>query len=42
LDPPTGLANPNNQFFNVSEYGIDLKLNIPRVFPFNRETSLKA
>ncbi len=30
------LANPNNSFFNVSEYGIDLKLNIPRIwFPFN-------
>ncbi|OCB75186.1 BamA/TamA family outer membrane protein [Flavobacterium crassostreae] len=32
------LANPNNQFFNVSEYGADLKLNIPRVFlPFSTE-----
>ena len=32
------LANPNNNFFNVSEYGLDLKLNIPRIFmPFNTE-----
>lgn len=32
------LANPNNQFFNVSEYGIDLKLNFPRIFmPFSTE-----
>ncbi len=32
------LANPNNNFFNVSEYGLDLKLNIPRIFmPFRTE-----
>ncbi|GIZ09225.1 BamA/TamA family outer membrane protein [Flavobacterium sp. UMI-01] len=32
------LANPNNQFFNVSEYGLDLKLNFPRIFlPFGTE-----
>lgn len=32
------LANPKNQFFNVSEYGLDLKLNIPRIFiPFATE-----
>ena len=32
------LANPNNNFFNVSEYGLDLKLNIPRIFiPFKTE-----
>ncbi|MFV8356979.1 BamA/TamA family outer membrane protein [Flavobacterium sp. XS1P32] len=32
------LANPNNTFFNVSEYGLDLKLNIPRIFmPFSTE-----
>jgi len=32
------LANPNNQFFNVSEYGVDLKLNFPRIFlPFPTE-----
>ena len=32
------LANPNNQFFNVSEYGADLKLTIPRIFlPFSTE-----
>lgn len=28
------LANPNNHFFNVSEYGVDLKLNFPRIFMF--------
>jgi outer membrane protein assembly factor BamA len=32
------LANPDSKFFNVSEYGIDLKLNIPRIwFPFATE-----
>lgn len=32
------LSNPQNNFFNVSEYGIDLKLNIPRIwFPFGTE-----
>jgi outer membrane protein assembly factor BamA len=32
------LANPNNQFFNVSEYGVDVKLSIPRIFlPFSTE-----
>jgi len=32
------LANPQNNFFNVSEYGLDLKLNIPRIwFPFPTE-----
>ena len=32
------LANPKNSFFNVSEYGIDLKLNFPRIFmPFPTE-----
>lgn len=32
------LANPNNQLFNVSEYGVDLKLNFPRIFmPFSTE-----
>jgi outer membrane protein assembly factor BamA len=36
------LANPNNQFFNVSEYGIDLKLNVPRIFmPFSTEKIIK-
>ena len=28
------LANPNDNFFNVSEYGLDLKLNFPRIFMF--------
>ncbi|WP_309641861.1 BamA/TamA family outer membrane protein [Flavobacterium sp.] len=28
------LANPNNQFFNVSDYGVDMKLNFPRIFMF--------
>ena len=32
------LANPESKFFNVSEYGIDLKLNFPRIwFPFKTE-----
>lgn len=32
------LANPNNLFFNISEYGIDTKLSFPRVLsPFNTE-----
>ncbi|MFV8441639.1 BamA/TamA family outer membrane protein [Flavobacterium sp. LB2P44] len=32
------LANPRNNFFNVSEYGLDLKLNIPRILmPFNTD-----
>lgn len=36
------LANPNNQFFNVSEYGVDLKLNVPRIFmPFSTEKIIK-
>lgn len=28
------LANPNDTFFNVSEYGLDMKLNFPRIFMF--------
>ena len=32
------MANPNNTFFNVSEYGLDLKLNFPRILlPFGTE-----
>ena len=32
------LANPKNNFFNILEYGIDLKLNFPRIlFPFDTE-----
>ena len=32
------MANPNNNFFNVSEYGADVKLNFPRLFfPFSTE-----
>ncbi|MET0759116.1 MAG: BamA/TamA family outer membrane protein [Flavobacterium sp.] len=32
------LANPNDNFFNVSEYGFDMKLNFPRIFfPFKTE-----
>ncbi len=32
------MANPQSRFFNVTEYGIDLKLNIPRIwFPFSTE-----
>ena len=31
-------ANPDNRFFNISEYGIDTKLNFPRiVLPFNSD-----
>jgi hypothetical protein len=31
-------ANPDNLFFNVSEYGIDTKLNFPRILmPFNTD-----
>lgn len=34
----TELANPNDVFFNLSEYGTDIKLNFPRMFlPFNTE-----
>jgi outer membrane protein assembly factor BamA len=36
------LANPNNRFFNVAEYGIDLKLNVPRIFmPFSTDKIIK-
>jgi len=28
------LANPDDNFFNVSEYGLDMKLNFPRIFMF--------
>lgn len=36
------LANPNNSLFNVSEYGLDLKLNFPRIFmPFSTEKIIK-
>lgn len=32
------LANPDNTFFNISEYGLDTKLNFPRVLlPFKTE-----
>ncbi len=32
------LANPNNTFFNISEIGIDAKLNFPRLFlPFKTD-----
>lgn len=32
------LANPKDNFFNVSEYGLDMKLNFPRLFfPFPTE-----
>lgn len=32
------LANPESRFFNVSEYGLNLKLNFPRIwFPFRTE-----
>ncbi len=28
------LANPDDKFFNVLEYGLDMKLNFPRIFMF--------
>ena len=28
------LANPDDSFFNVSEYGLDFRLNFPRIFMF--------
>lgn len=32
------MANPNDNFFNVSEYGLDMKLNFPRILlPFGTE-----
>ena len=32
------LANPNGTFFNASEYGVDIKLNVPRILmPFGTE-----
>lgn len=32
------LANPNDVFFNISEYGVDLKLHFPRIVsPINTE-----
>lgn len=32
------LDNPNNNFFNISEFGVDAKLNFPRIFlPFNTD-----
>ncbi|MCF6133274.1 translocation and assembly module lipoprotein TamL [Flavobacterium wongokense] len=32
------LANPNNNFFNISEVGVDAKLNFPRIFmPFKTD-----
>lgn len=32
------LANPNDVFFNISEYGADVKLTLPRIlFPINTE-----
>lgn len=34
----TNLANPENIFFNVAEFGVDLKLNIPKLLvPFNED-----
>ena len=36
------LANPNNVFFNISEYGADVKLNFPRIFfPANVKRIIK-
>jgi outer membrane protein assembly factor BamA len=36
------LANPNNVFFNISEYGADVKLNFPRIFfPINVKSIIR-
>jgi len=36
------LANPNNTFFNISEYGGDMKLSFPRIFfPINTQKIIK-
>ncbi len=36
------VANPNNTFFNISEFGVDAKLNFPRLlFPINTERLIK-
>ena len=36
------LANPNNVFFNISEYGLEAKLSFPRiVFPVNTRNIIK-
>lgn len=36
------LANPNNVFFNISEYGIEAKLSFPRIFfPLNTRSIIK-
>ena len=38
LGSSKGLANPNNLFFNILEYGLDTKLIFPRIlFPINTE-----
>lgn len=36
------LANPNNNFFNISEIGVDAKLSFPRLFfPFNLDNIIR-
>ncbi len=36
------LANPNNNFFNISEIGVDAKLSFPRIFfPFNLDKIIR-
>ena len=36
------LANPNDVFFNISEYGVEAKLSFPRiVFPINTKSIIK-
>ena len=36
------LANPNDVFFNIAEYGLDAKLNIPRIlFPISTKNIIK-
>lgn len=36
------LANPNNVFFNISEYGLEAKLSFPRIFfPLNTRSIIR-
>lgn len=42
LGSSSKLSNPDNLFFNVREYGADMKLSFPRIFfPFNTRQIIK-
>ena len=42
LGSSSKLSNPDNLFFNVREYGADIKLTIPRIFsPFSTKSIIK-